>query len=830
MRFLVGFLLLLPAAIGQNQTLFGFLPNSGQFPPSVRFVRYSTTSSFFYLTGDSFVFSNDVRVQLMGINANSQPLGVSPTATIYNLYQGDNPSQWVTNTHAFAGAKLAAAYPGIDAEFTTSSAVNGLLGEGAIAFTIAPNADPSVIRLNVHTGVTPFLGPGGGVWFTGGTIPGVFIVSAQASQPSGGTGATIACNLVIDSDGTLSVQLPNRNPALETDLTVMFPDYDVFNRGAQPGVEAASLQYPVNLNEDGAIADPGCVTTCQRAVVASLDSQGNPAWVTVLGGSGMDQATFAMPDQKGIAVSGSTTSPDFPVSATAPVVKPGSSTDVWLAYLDAASGQWLDGTYAGLPGAAYGSVQVVDPGGDVVVGGAYGASGAPKGFILRWQPSQDRFVYSLSMSSTPVALQLDADSNLYFAATDSTGTAGGITVEEISAAGKAVGAAAKIAVPVGMQAFSMLLQPAAGGAVWLAYALDTPGAIAGPSAWLARIEVSTGQVLLNGPLAPVGAPQSIGLTPAGNVKALVSGLSPDNAVTPDAPLVGECQNTSYFAVWSPLGQLVYGTFVPTSGFNFAAQNESTAPPAATVGCLASAANHVPTSGVAPGELITIIGGGFGPAAPLAVAPQANGTYPATAGGFNVTIGGRNAPVLGVTRGEITVQAPYETPTDSGQAVMVQVFQNGQALNAISTLATSSVFGLFDTGDRNNPLNLPALAALNQDGTVNSAANPAAVGTIVSLFGTGLGVMSPPLATGALNPVPPAGPLSLTSLYSACYGCSKVLYLGSAPGLSTGVQQVNVQLPASVPGTGVRPLGIGVAVSQTIQGLFLSEASGVVFVK
>jgi hypothetical protein len=45
------------------------------------------------------------------------------------------------------------------------------------------------------------------------------------------------------------------------------------------------------------------------------------------------------------------------------------------------------------------------------------------------------------------------------------------------------------------------------------------------------------------------------------------------------------------------------------------------------------------------------------------------------------------------------------------------------------------------------------AALNQDGTINSAAHPAAAGTTVSIFATGLGPITPPAKDGAVL-VPP----------------------------------------------------------------------------
>jgi uncharacterized protein (TIGR03437 family) len=135
--------------------------------------------------------------------------------------------------------------------------------------------------------------------------------------------------------------------------------------------------------------------------------------------------------------------------------------------------------------------------------------------------------------------------------------------------------------------------------------------------------------------------------------------------------------------------------------------------------------------------------------------------------------------------------------------------------------------LFTTFDRANPLKLPALAALNEDGSVNSKDNPAAAGSAVSLFGSGLGILSPPLPTGGLNP----GPISSRSVrYQACVGCSEILYLGSAPGLSTGVVQINVRLPGGAAGSGVQPLGIGIVASDTLPGLSAYSPAGVVFAK
>jgi uncharacterized protein (TIGR03437 family) len=128
------------------------------------------------------------------------------------------------------------------------------------------------------------------------------------------------------------------------------------------------------------------------------------------------------------------------------------------------------------------------------------------------------------------------------------------------------------------------------------------------------------------------------------------------------------------------------------------------------------------------------------------------------------------------------------------------------------------------------MNLPALAALNQDGTINTQDNPAPLGSIVTVFGSGLGALSPTLKTGELSPIPPAGALSQSTLYRICWGCSDILYLGSAPGQSTSVVQVNVRIPQNTAATGIRPFGIGIGVGGALKGIFISSASGVVFVK
>src|SRR5581483_3038660 len=91
------------------------------------------------------------------------------------------------------------------------------------------------------------------------------------------------------------------------------------------------------------------------------------------------------------------------------------------------------------------------------------------------------------------------------------------------------------------------------------------------------------------------------------------------------------------------------------------------------------------------------------------------------------------------------------------------------------------------------------AAINQDGTLNTPQNPAPGGSIVSLFLTGLGPVSPGELDGAITPWPaPALGYSVQVWFFgpniASY-VGDVLYAGPAPLAVGGLYQVNVRIPA-----------------------------------
>jgi uncharacterized protein (TIGR03437 family) len=111
------------------------------------------------------------------------------------------------------------------------------------------------------------------------------------------------------------------------------------------------------------------------------------------------------------------------------------------------------------------------------------------------------------------------------------------------------------------------------------------------------------------------------------------------------------------------------------------------------------------------------------------------------------------------------------------------------------------------------------AALNQDGTVNSATNPATAGSVISVFGTGAVWPSDLGATGAEEFDQSANGFVIGAQHT-------LLYFGAAPGQYVGVFQANVQLPPP-PRPGTAGSG-GITLQRLVNPL--SSNSVVVYVK
>jgi len=173
----------------------------------------------------------------------------------------------------------------------------------------------------------------------------------------------------------------------------------------------------------------------------------------------------------------------------------------------------------------------------------------------------------------------------------------------------------------------------------------------------------------------------------------------------------------------------------------------------------------------------------------------NGTLATLVSGTQVTFDGVPAPIIFTSTNEVSVMVPYAVAGKTSTSMVVAY--NGVSSSAINlrVVATApSIYTLNQSGSGPG-------AILNQNGTVNSAANPEVAGNIIQIFGTGEGTTTPAGVDGTILPsrLPlPAPTLPVTvTIGGIDVPAADVTYAGEAPGSISGVIQVNARIPLGV---------------------------------
>lgn len=175
----------------------------------------------------------------------------------------------------------------------------------------------------------------------------------------------------------------------------------------------------------------------------------------------------------------------------------------------------------------------------------------------------------------------------------------------------------------------------------------------------------------------------------------------------------------------------------------------------------------------PGEIFTLIGSSIG-----------------SVTGTQVTFDGIAASLLYVSANQINGVTPYEV---AGQAATTMgIINQGQLTSSLMlpvVPASPAIFTLDGSGVGQG-------AILNQDSSINSWSNPAGRGTIVAFYATGAGQTNPPGVDGQIVGTLLSIPVLPVSVQIDGLD-APVFYAGAAPGLITGILQVNCRIPANV---------------------------------
>ena len=196
--------------------------------------------------------------------------------------------------------------------------------------------------------------------------------------------------------------------------------------------------------------------------------------------------------------------------------------------------------------------------------------------------------------------------------------------------------------------------------------------------------------------------------------------------------------------------------------------------------------------LSPLEIFNIFGSGLGPPQLVtAFVPEA-GSLPTTLAGTSVEINGQPTELLYVQDKVVAAIAPnitYPTPT----TVTVKLGGATGASLTIPALPYVPFIPALFTRDSSGTGNV---AAANADGIINSPQHPAARGSVVLLYGTGMFEQSNTLSCSFIGNNFGGTFLNTTHPLEAFIGDKPayVLYSGSAPGLTCGLQQINLLIP------------------------------------
>ena len=505
-------------------------------------------------------------------------------------------------------------------------------------------------------------------------------------------------------------------------------------------------------------------TLNQHAFAAKISADGAKLlYFRILAGSETETGAAIAVDSAGNAyLTGLTASPDFPVTPGAVQARldAANAQNAFVAKLDA-SGNVVFATYLGGSGADHGIAIQTDPAGNVYVSGGTTSLDFPT-TPGSYQPAAVVPLWAIVPGGFAAKLSPDGKTLLY-----SSYIAGGNSYDN------------------GNLAVTSMLLDSSGGAYMAG--LSGAGLAVTPSApqpciagdyTVAVTHLNSQGVLVDRTYFGIGEDSLIGLISAKNNSVALAAL--ENYSRP------------------VLAQLDFG-------------GSTSAAPSCLANSVANAASFIGFisngGGIAPGEAISLSGFGLGPQQGIPFQVAADGSLPVELGGVQVLFDGTPAPLLYVQSQQINAFAPF---TLAGQSTTtVQVIYQGETIGSLTAPVVPANPGIF----RLHPGSSTQAAAINQDGTINGAAHPAAVGSYVTIFGTGFGQTQLPGVSGTLFSETASLLVAKAEVYVGGLYCppgaalcgggfpANVTYGGAAPLQFAGLDQINFQVPALAGQTG-----------------------------
>jgi len=216
--------------------------------------------------------------------------------------------------------------------------------------------------------------------------------------------------------------------------------------------------------------------------------------------------------------------------------------------------------------------------------------------------------------------------------------------------------------------------------------------------------------------------------------------------------------------------------------------------------------------VAPGEIVVITGFGLGGPATFDSRQGGARRMPTTLGGVQVLFDGVAAALLYVTPSQLSAVVPQGV--SRRPATTLEVTNGAGKSDPMVLPVAASAPGIFTMDGTTQAI------AVNEDGSMNSAANPAATGSAIMVFVSGAGRTEPPEMDGLIvadEQIRPRLPVRATIGEAA----AEVLSAASASGTASDVIRVQVRIPKGVAPSAAAPVRIVVGGSGSQAGVTIA---------
>ena len=443
-----------------------FEENRGQADSQVRFL--SRGSGYAILLAPSEVVLNvrapgkpgqpakqsAIRMSFPGAKSSAAIAGGERQSAVSSYFFGKDPAKWLSGIPHYSRVHYRGVYPGVDL------VLYGNQGRLEYDFEIAPGADPRAIRL-AFDGVDGMRIDGAGDLVVSTAAGEMRQHKPIVYQESGGLRHTIDGRYVLQSHNRVAFEVGGydaRKPLI-VDPVLSFATYlgspgdeldfalpAAASQATFPAVAVDQLGnvYVTGFNAGSAATftgHPATLTAAQggggtEVFVVKMNSTGALVYDVVFGGGHTDVGGGIAVDSSGNAyVTGFTSSPNFPITASAAQNTNNGLFNAFVAKVNTAGTALVYSTYLGGSGSFWGRAIAVDHSGNAYVTGTAAESGSTSfplvspisstpsaGFLTEVNAGGTAFVYSTYLPAG-IGYGIAVDSNGDAYVTGSTGTA-----------------------------------------------------------------------------------------------------------------------------------------------------------------------------------------------------------------------------------------------------------------------------------------------------------------------------------------------------------------------------------------------------------------------